>query len=84
MTIGFGFTSDWLSMWREIFKPIRELNVVKQPESIGHSIENNKLIIIVILGTHLHVRCLFLFFGFEQLKDVIKMSEANKLLSIYT
>ena len=29
VTIGFGFSSDWLRKWREFFKPITERNNAK-------------------------------------------------------
>ncbi len=29
VTIGFGFTSDWLRMWREIFEPITKRSNAK-------------------------------------------------------
>ena len=43
-TIGFGFTSDWLTKWRENFKPIGERRNAKKPMQLAnyfrHSIEN--------------------------------------------
>ena len=42
-TIGFGFTSDWLKMWRENFEPITEWSNAKPKQfanNFRHSIEN--------------------------------------------
>ena len=33
VTIGFGFTSDWLRNWREIFKPITERGNTKPKQT---------------------------------------------------
>ena len=43
VTIGFGFTSDWLRKWREIFQPIREPSNAKPKQTqhyFRHSTEN--------------------------------------------
>ncbi len=33
VTIGFGFTSDWLRKWREIFKPITKCSNSKPKQT---------------------------------------------------
>ena len=37
VAIGFGFASDWLNRWRELFKPITERS---NPDYFPHLIEN--------------------------------------------
>ena len=39
LTIGFGFTSDWMKKWREFFKPIGGVESAK-PITFRHSNEN--------------------------------------------
>ncbi len=41
VTIGFGFSSDWLRKWREIFKPItKRRNAKANAINFRHSSEN--------------------------------------------
>ena len=51
VAIGFGFASDWLTRWREIFKPITERSKAIQNK---HSIENR---------SNIHVFSLAQYFG---------------------
>ena len=46
-TIGFGFTSDWLTKWRENFEPITEQSNEKPMQFANyfrHSIENRSIV----------------------------------------
>ena len=35
VVIGFGFASNWLNRWRELFKPITERNKAKPKQGVG-------------------------------------------------
>ena len=41
VTIGFGFTSDWLREWHELFQPIRKRNKAK-PKLTQHHFSSIK------------------------------------------
>ena len=51
VTIGFGFTSDWLKRWRENFYPITKRSNAKPKQSRNYfrnSIENRSIITYLI------------------------------------
>ena len=54
VAIGFGFASDWLSRWREFFKPITERSKAKPKQFsdyFRHSIENRSIAVKAWLST---------------------------------
>ena len=48
-TIGFGFTSDWLRKWREIFKPITKRSNTK-PKQTQITFDSHVIIALNVLN----------------------------------